>query len=143
MGESSHFAGSHSALREEKITLRTLFVSIRSHDGASSTQGYRVMCFQFLATIFHRHKLLSFLREVSSLSPQALLGRLADYLIRTVYVTPPPVTVVENSIIRTTETLAPSTITLDPSTVLVTPAPITITLDPTTVVQDNTLLTTV
>lgn len=61
---------------------------------------------------------------------------------RTVYVTPPPVTVVENSIIRTTETLAPSTVTLDPSIVLVTPAPVTVTLDPTTVVQENTLITT-
>lgn len=61
---------------------------------------------------------------------------------RTVYVTPPPVAVVENNGIGPIEIPQPSTVTLDPSTVLVTPAPITITLDPTTVVRDNTLFTT-
>lgn len=61
---------------------------------------------------------------------------------RTIYVTPPPVTVVENSIIRTTETLKPSTVTLEPSTVLITPAPVTVTLDASTVVQQVTDFTT-
>ncbi|KAJ8119027.1 hypothetical protein OPT61_g85 [Boeremia exigua] len=60
----------------------------------------------------------------------------------TIYVTPPPVTVVENSIIRTTETLAPSTVTLDPSTVLVTPSPVTVTLEASTTTLENTLFTT-
>lgn len=61
---------------------------------------------------------------------------------RTVYLTPPPVAVVENNGIGAIEVPDPSTVILNPSTVTVTPAPITITLDPTTVVRDNTLFTT-